>query len=544
MKKIIVTGATLLMAFFMAAPSFAIETKVTGTFTLDGIFDYNPSMTSDSDAKETVSYREMQLRVNTESKITDKITFYTRFDILDKLLSSKDSNTVTANGEDDDNIQFDRAWMQIVSPVGAFRLGRKEGIKWGTDFFDDGNAYGTDRAEWIIPIPVGDDKFVIGMVAEKALETKQQNRDNEKFYVTGTYIAKEFKTGLLVGYYNYKSFKEEMGADELSNSYTSLMTAAANQTTAYVNYLTANGAYCAGDAVTLNAQYNYNLASQTTNNAKAVFGDAAKGYLPRAAGAITYVAPYFSGKIGPLQVKAEFDYVTGKAQYEDVKTTEMVFAVASQHPAFNPAAPTPAGSPAAFAYAANYIDQAFGKEKDVNMMAYWLELGYAIEQTNVQLGYAFMSGDKDGPLNDYEASAILAPSEDWEKVFILTSNDHGMESRLGGDGKSSKDGNILNTSSDMCWAGMNLMYADCTYNVNDSVGLTGLFAYATADEAPAGYKDDYGMEVDLRLNWKFMGNLQYNAVAGYLMSGDFWKKGGTTKVDDVMAFYHELVLSF
>ncbi|MFA6009056.1 MAG: hypothetical protein WC799_03660 [Desulfobacteraceae bacterium] len=538
MKKIIVTGATILMALFIAAPSFAIETKVTGTFTLDGVLDYNPSLTSDKDAKETISYREMQLRINTESKITDKITFYTRFDILDKLLSSKETNSVVATGEDDDNIQFDRAWMQIISPVGVFRLGRKEGIKWGTDFFDDGNAYGTDRAEWIIPINVGEDKFVIGMVGEKALETTRQNEDNEKFYVTGTYVAKDFKTGLLIGYYNYKSFKEENGADDLSSSYTDLLAAGANQLTAGTTYQTSALTYGLADIRTQNAYFNYNSTVSATNEAKGIFGSAAQNYLPKASGAITYIAPYFSGKLGPLSINAEFDYVTGEAQFEDVKTTEMVFAVASQHPLFNPLNPTPAGSPAAFTYAADYIDQAYGNKKDVTMMAYLLQVGYDISQSTIQLGYAFMSGDKDGGLNDLEASAMLAPSEDWEKVFILTSNDHGMSSTLGGDG------NILNIGSDMNSSGMNLMYADYSFNVNDSLSIGGLFAYATADEAPDGYEDDYGMEVDLRLHATFMENLQYNVVAGYLMSGDFWKKGGTDKVDDVFAFYHEIVLSF
>ena len=170
-----------------------------------------------------------------------------------------------------------------------------------------------------------------------------------------------------------------------------------------------------------------------------------------------------------------------------------------------------------------------------------IEAGFPIDKANIELGYAFMSGDKDGMSGDVENAGALGQGEDWEKVFILTGNDHGMDGTLGGgDGA----GNILSVGSDMNNAGMNLMYLGGNYQVNDSLSLGGLFAYATADDAPTSYKDDYGMEMDLHLSVKFLGNLEYKAVAGYLMAGDFWKKGTTTKVDDVIALYHEIVLSF
>jgi len=491
MKKIIVTGATILMALIIAAPSFAIETKVTGTFVLDGVLDSNPGMASDDDDKETISYREMQLRLNTETQINDKIKFLTRVDILDKLLSSKESNSIMENEEDDDNIQFDRAWMEITSPVGLFKIGRKEGVKWGTDFYDDGKAYGTDRAEWIVPLDLGDgNKFYVVAVTEKALETLETNRDNDKFYITGTYVTKQFRTGLLLGYYNYNSNVQEnwngtsaaeMGAD----------TAAFGA--AYAAYVGGTGTLAALQA------------------AGATLGGDLLEYSPRVDGSVFYAAPYFKGMLGPININAEFGYVTGELEIKP---------------------------DAAAVTAANALRVSPYGKKDVDLMCYWVEAGYPIDKANIELGYAFMSGDKDGMSGDVENAGALGQGEDWEKVFILTGDDHGMDSTLGGEG------NILSVGSDMNNAGMNLMYLSGSYQVNDSISLGGLFAYATADEAPTGYKDDYGMEMDLRLGVKFLGNLEYNVVAGYLMSGDFWKQGSTTKVDDVVALYHEIVLSF
>lgn len=481
MKKIIVTGATLLMALFMAAPSFAIETKVSGMFWMGGVLNSNPALADDDDNKETVSYREMLLRINTETQVNDKIKLLTRFDILDKLLSSKETNSVMENAEDDDNIQFDRAWIEITSSVGLFRIGRKEGVKWGTDFYDDGIFYGTDRAEWIVPIDLGDgNKFYVVAVTEKALETKETNRDNDKYYVTGTYVTKEFKTGLLLGYYDYHSQVEEANVAPLQ--------------TAYAAFVAAPGAPTLGAA-----------------------GAALLGYTPRVSGEVFYAAPYFKGKLGPVNFNAEFGYVNGELE-------------------LNPDA-SAVGTVDALITFGMLDESPFGK-KDVNLMCFWLEAGIPVDKANFEAGYAFMSGDKDGMAGDVEFAGSLGQGEDWEKVFILTGNDHGMDASLGGDG------NILTVGSDMNAAGMNLMYLGGSFQVNDSLTLGGLFAYATADEAPTGYDDAYGMELDLRLGVKFLGNLQYNAVAAYLMAGDFWEKGGAQEVDDVVSLYHELVLSF
>ena len=481
MKKIITTGATLLMALIMAAPSFAaMETKVTGTFTLDGVLNLNPGLDSDDDAKETVSYREMELRLNTETKINDKITFFTRFDILDKVLSSQYTNTVA--DEDDDNIQFDHAWMRIISPIGVFQVGRKTGVKWGTDFFDDGNDYGTDRAEYILPIPVGDDKFVFGAVAEKAFETKQTNRDNDKFYLTGTYVSKEWKTGLLAGYYNYNTFSAS-------------------------NYETA-----------IEPEINAFMAAPGLATGMAFAAAAQNDYKPRIDGGVLYLAPYFSGKVGPLKVNAEFGYINGEA---DLKPESAVLQVAAL---VNPA--LEAGLRDAYA------------KKDVNAMCYWLEVGYPMEKANVEIGYAFMSGDKDGSTGDLEYAGLLGQGEDWEKMFILTGDDTGLDTSLGGNG------NILERNTAMNVAGMSLMYVGGSYNVTDSLSLGGIFGMAKADEARTGWDDDYGMELDLTLSWKFLENLQYKATAAHLFAGDFWKGGAATKIDDVTALYHELVLSF
>jgi hypothetical protein len=187
-------------------------------------------------------------------------------------------------------------------------------------------------------------------------------------------------------------------------------------------------------------------------------------------------------------------------------------------------------------------------KKDAKAMCYWLEVGYPVDKANIEVGYAFMSGDKDGSDGDLKNAGLLGQGEDWEKLLILTGDNTGLDTSLGNFGNSPQgdpmSGNILNTSSFMNTAGMNLMYLGGSYNITDSVSIGGIFGMAKADKARAGWDDDYGMEMDLKLGIKFMDNLEYNAVAAYLKAGDFWKGGANIKIDDVTSLYHELVLSF
>lgn len=482
MKKIFLAGAALLMAMLMSAPSFALENKITGTLTLGGILMYNPTLSDDSDNKKTVDYREMQLRVLTESKVNDNITLHTRFNVLDKILSSQNTNT---NAIDDrNNIQFDRAWMDIKTPVGLFRVGRKAGVKWGTDFLDDGYDWGTDRLEYILPLPIGDNKLYLAAVGEKALETQQQNRDNEKSYVTATYVAPEYKTGLLLGNYNYLSYlSEQVGGVDATNP--------------------------------------------------TIDGTNIGIYRPRTIGQVYYIAPYFAGKLGPVSINAEFGYVNGKIKPQPNASSRATVAAMA-------ASGVPALQAAAAALNAGYA------EKDVSMMAYWLEGGYDVGPVNVQLGYAFMSGDKDITFDgDVNAMGLLAPGADWGRVFILTSGMgiHQANTNLP-NGNITDNGQNGTTASEMNQAGLSMPYLGATYSMNSDLTLGALVAFAQADEAPTGYDKDYGMETDLTLSWKFLGNLEYKATAAYLTTGDFWKSGGTTDVGDMMAFYHELILSF
>jgi len=213
--------------------------------------------------------------------------------------------------------------------------------------------------------------------------------------------------------------------------------------------------------------------------------------------------PYFVSKFGPLGIQGEVSYKWGKTEYDD-----------------------------------NSADL------DIKQLAYNLEATYNFGPASVMAGYAFISGDDDKAKGgaDNENSAFGSCGNDWEKLFILTTDEVPiLDTDLGGIGNLS-EGNDY---------GAKIIYGGATFSPLDNLKLGVVVGTADADKIQAGdSKDDYGIEYDFTLNWKIYDNLTYTAIAAYLQAGDFWwdqRAGLTTEpatFEDIYALFHQLQLSF
>lgn len=512
---------SLALSALIASPALALDLDVSGSLQFEGVYNENATL-SKTDAPD--SFREMRLRILTEAQVTEKIKLITRFDALDKILSSKDS--AFDNNEDDDNIDFDRAYAEIITPIGLLAVGRMQGVVWGTSWSDD--EADTDRIKLVTPIPIGANKLYIGVVAEKVTENdkgvEKSSKDNDKYYIGATYKAPNYSTGLLTAFYNFhyfqdpdqamktKTLNDAGGADKAISDLTMAQTLGA-QATSYVAL-----------AVAAQADAEINLATQYAAQATAL-GTSAVAYastpaaaalqtllaLPRGTTSeakVYLMAPYFDGKFGPLGLTAEMDYIFGEASYDKNNTT-----------------------------------------KDVSAYSWFAEARYDIGPVTVQAGYAYTMGDADHTDNDIGNMAYVAPGADWAKAFILTNNDHGMNTTLGG-GLGNLVGDGFGSGYTAYLDGYRMIYAgaDCKL-LNDAITVGALIASSQADDTPAGIDDNHGIEYDLTFSWKIMDNLVYSSVAAYLQAGDYWKERGTplgfnNDSEDTYALYHKLELFF
>jgi hypothetical protein len=210
--------------------------------------------------------------------------------------------------------------------------------------------------------------------------------------------------------------------------------------------------------------------------------------------------PYFSAKFGPLALQGELTYVWGKTDY----------------------------------------DAAGQADLDQDEITYNLEATFNLGVASVQAGYAFFSGDNDA--NDNEDNGYATGfGDNWEKLFILTSDeDPVLRANLGGTG----EGNLSKAGGNTA-AGAKLYYVGAGFTPMENLKLDAVIGIADADKAQVGWKDDYGTEYDLTLNWKIYDNLTYTAIAAFLDAGDFWKSGvPATQIEDTYALFHQLELSF
>jgi len=504
---------SLVLSMLIASPALALDLDVSGSLQFEGIYNEKPTL-DDNDPHQ--SFREMRLRVLTEAQVTDKIKIITRFDALDKLLSSRDS--AFDNDEDDDNIDFDRAYAEIITPVGLLSIGRMQGVVWGTSWSDDETD--TDRIKLVTPIPIGENKLYIGAVAEKVYESYDPNDptakddDNNKYYLGATYQTKTFRTGLLSAFYHYNLFQDPGQAvlsKDVEQGTADLLNAQALQTEA-INLGNLATAALAGGQVALATEY----ATQASDKGDAALAAASTPAavatntlrnLPRGTttkAKVYLLAPYFDGKFGPLGVTTELDYFLGETEYDTNDTT-----------------------------------------RDVQGYSWFGEVRYDVGPVVVQAGYAITSGDADYEDDKIKNMGYVAPGADWAKAFILTSDEHGMNTTLG-DGLGNLVGDGIGSAYTACLDGYRMMYAGADFSPMDNLTLGALIASSQADDTPSGIDDDHGIEYDLTLTWKIWDNIVYSGVAAYLQSGDYWaeRSGNADAKEDTYALYHKLEIFF
>lgn len=539
MKKVVMFALLSVFVVGMSMPASALETDFSGEFYVEGILNSAPNML---DSDNTSDYRQMRLRVQTDFQVNDNLKLTTRFDALEKVLSSKDS--AFDNNLDQENIDFDRAYLTYISPIGMFEVGRMKGIVWGTTFCDDEDD--TDRIKYTVPIDMGEGKLYLAAVAEKVTENDNMiDDDNDKYYLGAVYKTQEYSTGLLSAMYSFNKFQDpgqKFAYDALTDSYDNN-----KNITSYRNYLGANTAQ--DELPSYIGWYGANAKSAMT--AKAYAEAAAKyqaaGKLAEAQAAaqaaqaakaniaadwpttelaaqsalstfaqrgstndakVFLLSPYFDGKFGNLSLVGELDYVFGTleyAAYEDV---------------------------------------------DVEGFAYFVQAGYDFSPVTVQAGFAHSSGDSNYSDDTVESMGFVSPGLDWEKLFILHSDYHGMESSLG-NGVGNHVGDGFATSSTAMLDGYQLFYAGVDYSITDAITIGLIAGMSKADDVPAGgYDDDQGIEYDLSFTWAITDNLTYKAIAAYLDGGDYWTtraSGGIvdpTVDPEVYSLFHRLTLTF
>jgi hypothetical protein len=145
---IVLVSIGLIMA--IAMPAFAVsgpDIKVSGSYYVVGAYEDNHALTKNTN-NSAVAYFFQRLRMQPEFKIAEGLTLVTRFDALEsiwgdntwgvagKYQSASRVSSGNTNSKVQENIEFERAYVDFNTGIGRFMVGYQDFIAWGTDFLD------------------------------------------------------------------------------------------------------------------------------------------------------------------------------------------------------------------------------------------------------------------------------------------------------------------------------------------------------------------------------------------------------------------------
>ena len=175
---------------------------------------------------------------------------------------------------------------------------------------------------------------------------------------------------------------------------------------------------------------------------------------------------------------------------------------------------------------------------NVDINSYAAMLGYMGSAGNISYmaGVATITGDNDSDASENSAyDPKNGTGADFEPLYILTGNRTNV---LNGDRGADPVGSAVRQS------GVVAAVATADYKASEDLTLHGGFGWGMADDAPAGWDDDYGIELDFGVAYKLYQNLTYDLHLGYWMVGDFGDMGGANEAEDVMLLSNHLTMKF
>lgn len=220
----------LLLALIMAfsASAFAVDVKVSGSYYAAGMYqnkttflkngyylsypDFNNPVSSTGDPSTAFYYQK--LRVQTNFIVSPCLKLITRFNAMERIWGGQRSDPggptdtqSAATRAENENIGFDWAYVEYVSPIGMFDVGYMDDGGWGTVFGDSSIPQGmiswvVQKNEWIGFLQI----LKINENSNTAIHSSAvTDNDTDKYQGGIVYQGKGVETGLLAIYYREAS---------------------------------------------------------------------------------------------------------------------------------------------------------------------------------------------------------------------------------------------------------------------------------------------------------------------------------------------------
>jgi len=195
---------------------FAVDVKVSGSFYVAGMY-LNKTSVADTDQNPSTAFFYQRLRVGTDFIVSPGLKLVTRFDAMERIwggtryseaeppISAVDS---AGSRSENENIAFDWAYINYVSPIGTFEVGYMNYGATGT-IFGNGN-YPAGRIKYYSPlinnsININADFTKVVDKSYSAVNSSASwtDADKDAYALEGVYSWKDGKAAMKVIYYRY-----------------------------------------------------------------------------------------------------------------------------------------------------------------------------------------------------------------------------------------------------------------------------------------------------------------------------------------------------
>jgi len=285
MKRFLLVMLSLGLVLAFSASAMAVDVKFSGSYYAAGLYQDKVTLkdtTSDTYSTTSTAFYYQRLRVQTDFIVSPGLKLVTRFDALERIWGGMRSTAQAAgtscvgNGAaagcdkssletrtESENIAFDVAYVEYISPIGLFRVGYMA-PGGGSTVFGNSELNGAPVAKIVYGVPIG--PVTIGASMEQTQDTS----------------------------YSYNSTQEATDRD-------------------YQKY-SLGAVYNVNKNIEAGLGFEYRRVAVTKANGSAN-GFEIAGWAPYYAQ--TYaISPYAKAKFGPVAVEAEFAYAWGQGEWE------------------------------------------------------------------------------------------------------------------------------------------------------------------------------------------------------------------------------------
>ena len=220
---LILLSMGLIMAF--SASAFAVDVKVSGEFDVGGVYLNKTTLnssrasydggTSYDRTNPSTAFFYQKLQVGTEVIVSPSLKLATRFNAMERIWGGARSAPGTDNASgtssgtraENENIAFDLAYVDYISPIGEFKVGYQPDLVFGTFFGDRSSGPPAGQIQYLknvgpATIYVGYAKEVdnsMSAVSANAgnINATRTDRDADSYRLGGIYNFKDGEAGAL-----------------------------------------------------------------------------------------------------------------------------------------------------------------------------------------------------------------------------------------------------------------------------------------------------------------------------------------------------------